>query len=247
MSKIDLIHGDCLVEMQRIPDKSVDGIITSPPYNKGYFNKSHKSNQIWDGFDIKYNSYEDSMSIDEYEIFMLNLFTQFERILKPNGSIFFNHKPIRYDNKIYHPLSFIFKSNKVELYQEIIWDRGNSPNIRNDIFVPCTERIFWLKRIGDKPIINRNGVDKRYITEVWRISPQPTKLHPAPFPYELAYNLVSLLPEKSTILDPFMGIATTGIACVETKRNFIGIELDDNYFKIAEDRVKQTQSQLTLF
>lgn len=246
MSKIELIHGDCLAEMQKIPDKSIDAVITSPPYNKGLFNKCKKSNQIWGGYEIEYNSYNDNMPLLDYEQWMLSLFDEFERVIKPNGSIFFNHKPIRCDNTIYHPLSFILKSKSIELYQEIIWDRTNSPNIRNDIFSPTTERVFWLKRKGDKPIIQRNRIDKQYITEVWRIPAKPNKNHPAPFPLQLAYNCSVILPENSTVLDPFMGIGTTCLACLDTKNNFIGIELDDKYFAIAEKRIKEAQQQLLL-
>jgi site-specific DNA-methyltransferase (adenine-specific) len=66
--------------------------------------------------------------------------------------------------------------------------------------------------------------------------------HPAPFPYQLAHDhIISWSNEGDTVLDPFMGSGTTGVACKNLNRNFIGIELDEKYFEIAKQRIEQTQ------
>jgi site-specific DNA-methyltransferase (adenine-specific) len=66
--------------------------------------------------------------------------------------------------------------------------------------------------------------------------------HPAPFPEALARDhIISWSNPGDTVLDPFMGSGTTGVACVKTKRDFIGIELDEGYFKIAEQRIRDTE------
>lgn len=247
MSFSRLIKGDCIKEMYAMEEKSIDLIITSPPYNKGYFTKCKKSNQIWSSFEIKYNSYNDNLSLEEYEIWMLEFLKCCSRVLKDNGSMFFNHKPIRFQNKIYHPLSFLLKCEELEIYQEIIWDRKSSPNIRNDIFVPCTERVYWLKKKGTKPLFNRNKINKEYIGEVWTIIAKSNKEHPAPFPEQLVQNCILPFEENITVLDPFMGSGTTGIVCAKLKRNFVGIEIDDKYFEVSERRIKETNEQLNLF
>jgi modification methylase len=224
--------------MSELPDKTVDLIITSPPYNKGFFNKCKNSNQIWNGFEINYNTYDDNMSIADYEKWMCDFFNLCSRVLKDNGSLFFNHKPIRYNNKIYHPMEFILKSDTMEVYQEIIWNRKNSPNIRNDIFIPCTERIYWMKRKGDKPKFNRNLLDKQFCGEVWEIIAKKNKLHPAPFPEELVRNcMLPFIDKKIVVMDPFMGCGTTGIVAKELGVDFIGIELDKEYFNISNKRI----------
>ena len=68
--------------------------------------------------------------------------------------------------------------------------------------------------------------------------------HPAQFPEQLAHDhIISWSNENDTILDPFMGSGTTGVACIDLNRDFIGIELDEGYFKIAKDRIQEAQSQ----
>ena len=80
---------------------------------------------------------------------------------------------------------------------------------------------------------------------VWDLSPQRQKgkdSHPAPFPVSLAQDhVISWSDEGDTVLDPFMGSGTTGVACVNTGRRFIGIELDADYFAIAEKRIAEAQ------
>ena len=92
--------------MKEIPNESIDCIITSPPYNKSFFSKQKKTNQIWSGFEIKYSTYSDDMPIEEYENWMIDFINMCLDKLKPNGSLFFNHKPIRHNNQVYFPLNF---------------------------------------------------------------------------------------------------------------------------------------------
>jgi site-specific DNA-methyltransferase (adenine-specific) len=77
---------------------------------------------------------------------------------------------------------------------------------------------------------------------IWNINPQGnTTGHPAPFPYQLAHDhIISWSNESDTVLDPFMGSGTTGVACVNLGRNFIGIELDEQYFALASKRIAET-------
>lgn len=235
---VKLFHGDCLSVMGDIKPKSIDIIVTSPPYNKGFFNKTKKSNQIWGGYDIKYNTYSDNMELKQYEDWMLEFLDKCSYVLKDNGSLFFNHKPIRYSNKIYHPLSFLLKSKNMDIYQEIIWNRKSSPNIRKDILVPCTERIYWMKNKNNKPMFDRSKLESQFIGEVWEIHAKNNKLHPAPFPEQLVKNCILPFSEDSVVLDPFMGSGTTGVVCKKYGRKFIGIEMDEKYFEIAKNRIE---------
>lgn len=234
---------DCLDGLKSLPDESVDLVVTSPPYNKKFFCKQNGSNQIWGKFKIDYVSYSDDMPIDEYERWVISVINLLLQKLKPNGSIFFNHKPIRHDNQIYHPLSLITNS-KARLYQEIVWDRKNSPNIRNDILVPCTERIFWLTK--GKPTVYRDQVSKEFNSEVWNMIAEKQKKHPAPFPVQLVKNCIQLTTKEGAIvLDPFMGSGTTAVAAKELGRNYIGFEISKEYCEIAEERVSKTVCQLS--
>jgi site-specific DNA-methyltransferase (adenine-specific) len=237
-----LFNDDCLKVLPIISENSVDLIITSPPYNKkGLLGKTKLGNQIWKKFNIDYKTYNDDMSEKEYQLWIIEFLNECYRLIKPNGSIFFNHKPRRYKNKCYLPTDFVSKSN-ANLYQMIIWDRKNSPNIRNDILIPSTEHIYWLCK--DKPKVFRNNVDSKYRSEVWTINPERQKEHPAPFPLQLVNNCIQLsTQENDLVLDPFMGSGTTGLVCKNLNRNFIGIELDQNYFNIAKQRIESTTSK----
>lgn len=240
---VTLYNGDCMeVMLHNVDDDSIDTIVTSPPYNKSFFNKTTYNNQIWKGFEIKYASYSDDMPIEEYEKWMIDFIHLCVKKLKPGGSLFFNHKPIRHDNQIYHPIKFILDSG-VNVYQEIVWDRKISPNLRNDVLSPCTERIWWITK--GKPRVYKEEVSDECKTEVWSITPRGGIDHPAPFPIELPLNCINLTTKPGDlVMDPFLGSGTTGEACLALNRNFIGIELDKGYFEKCKEKLNQHQEYL---
>ncbi len=230
---------DCLEGMSELDDNSINCIVTSPPYNKkGLLGKVALGNQIWGKFNIDYNSYGDDMPEEDYQAWMVAFLNECHRVIKPDGSIFFNHKPRRYKNRAYLPTDFI-QHSYANLYQLIIWDRRNSPNIRNDVLVPCTEHIYWLCK--DKPKTFRNALDSSYIGEVWNIPPERQKKHPAPFPEQLVRNCILLATEENDIiLDPFMGSGTTALVSQSLNRKWLGFEIDEKYAKIAKDRINSS-------
>ena len=232
-----LIGRDCIEGMKELEDNSVDCIVTSPPYNKkGLLGKITKGNQIWGKFSIDYNTYGDDMPESDYQAWMVAVLNECYRIIKPDGSIFFNHKPRRYKNRCYLPTDFIQHSD-AELYQLIIWDRRNSPNIRNDILVPCTEHIYWLCK--DKPKVFRNTIPD-YKSEVWVIAPETQGKHPAPFPPQLVRNCINLTTQEGDlVLDPFMGSGTTALVATELNRKWIGFDIDEKYATITNERINQ--------
>jgi modification methylase len=231
-----LVNGDCLSELKKIESNLIDCIVTSPPYNKkGLIGKVKPGNQVWKKFNIDYNSYGDNLSEEDYHQWMIDILNEMYRIIKPDGSIFFNHKPRRHRNKVHLPTDFICKS-KLDVYQLIIWNRLSSPNIRKDVLLPCTEHIYWL--VKGKPKVFKNQIDNKFHSEVWNISPERNSKHPAPFPEKLVENCILLTTEENDlILDPFMGFATTGIVANRYKRDFFGIEIDLEYFEVSKKRL----------
>ena len=233
---LNLIKGDCLELMSQIESDSINTIVTSPPYNKkGLSGKVKTGNQIWKKFNIDYESYDDNLSEDDYANWMIQLLNEMGRIIKPDGSIFFNHKPRRHNNQVFLPTDFISKSN-LRLYQLIIWNRLSSPNIRKDVLLPCTEHIYWLTK--EKPKTFKEQLDKSFQSEVWTISPDKNTKHPAPFPEKLAENCLLLTTqENDLVLDPFLGSGTTAVVSKKLNRSFIGFEIDENYLKISKERL----------
>ena len=236
-----LIQKDCIEGLKELEDNSVNCIVTSPPYNKkGLLGKTKLGNQIWGKFNIDYNTYGDDMPEEEYQSWMVALLNECYRVIKSDGSIFFNHKPRRYKNRSYLPTDFIQHSN-AELYQLIIWDRRNSPNIRNDVLVPCTEHIYWLCK--DKPKVFRDSIQPEYKSEVWVITPERQKKHPAPFPEQLVRNCIQLTTEDGDlVVDPFMGSGTTAVVSQNLNRKWIGFDIDEKYVKITNDRLNEGYS-----
>jgi modification methylase len=224
--------------MRNIPSDTISCIVTSPPYNKkGLIGKVKPGNQVCKKFNIDYDSYGDDLSEKDYSQWMINVLNEMKRIIKPDGSIFFNHKPRRHKNKVHLPTDFISKSD-LDLYQLIIWNRLSSPNIRKDVLLPCTEHIYWLTK--GKPKVLKENIDKKFHSEVWTINPDRNTKHPAPFPQLLVENCVLLTTELNDLcLDPFLGSGTSAIVSKKHGRNFIGIEIDQKY-------MDQTKSLLDL-
>lgn len=235
---LKLILGDSLDELKKIDDESISCIVTSPPYNKkGLIGKVKPGNQVWKKFNIDYNSYGDDLKEDDYKNWMVQILDEMYRVLKKDGSIFFNHKPRRHNNKVYLPTDFISKS-KLDLYQLIIWNRLSSPNIRKDVLLPCTEHIYWLTK--SKPKVFKNNVDKQFHSEVWIINPDKNIQHPAPFPQKLVENCILLSTEENdVVLDPFLGSGTSGIVASRLNRNFIGIEIDEKYMGLSKSLLEE--------
>lgn len=236
MNDVDLILGDCLEEMRKIKTNSIDLIITSPPYNKkGLTGRKKPKNQIWKKFNIDYSLYDDNLPEEEYEKWMVLILDEMFRIIRENGSIFFNHKPRRHQNKVYLPTEFISKS-KLNLYQLIIWNRLSSPNVRKDHLLPTTEHVYWLTK--GKPKVFKENIEKEFQSEVWTISPERGSDHPAPFPQKLVENCILLTTnENDLVMDPFLGSGTSAVVSKRLNRKFIGIEIDEKYLYITKKRI----------
>jgi len=237
---------DCLSALRQLPSDSIDCIVTSPPYNKkglqgkksqnkasnktdSRYKYHEKGNQIWSKFEIDYKVYDDCMPEEEYEAWMVEVINEMVRVIKPAGSIFFNHKPRRHKNRAHLPTNFIDKTDAI-IYQVIIWNRRSSPNIRNDVLVPCVEYIYLLTK--EKPKVFRKSMDPEYKTEVWNITPLRQANHPAPFPPKLVENCINLSTVEGDIgLDPFMGSGTTARAAQNLNREWLGFEIDPSYIE----------------
>ena len=227
--EINKIHNiDCLQGLKNILDSSIDTIITSPPYNKkGLSGKKEIGNQIWKKFNIDYSNYGDDMPEEDYHLWQVDILNECFRVLKNDGSMFYNHKMRRNKNIAINPYDII-KESKFKLYQLIIWNRKNSPNVRNDHLTPTTEYIFWL--VKEKPRVYKNEIPKEFRSEVWEISPQKQNGHPAPFHPLIPEICIKLTTkEGELVLDPFMGSGTTAKKAAELSRNFIGFEIDKTY------------------
>lgn len=244
---IDLRLGDCLIEMKKMPDKSIDLVLTSPPYNCG----------------IKYNKHNDSMDWNDYYSWCGLWIKEVHRVLKDDGRLSLIHyfslgrssnrqAPLMRLNIIAENIGM--KHHAVAVWWDITltkltawgsWLSASAPYISSPfegVLIMYKER--WKKDVKGKSTITKEEF-RESCSGVWKIPTERDRTHPAPFPIKMANRCINLLSyEGMSILDPFMGSGTTGVACKELGRNFIGIEISPEYFKIAENRIKNTQEMM---
>ncbi len=244
---IDLRKGDCLELMKDIPDKSIDDIIADLPYG------------------ITRAKWDIILDLDL-------LWKQYERIIKDNGAIVLfgsqpftttlinsNRKLFRYDlvwDKKMKVGMMNCKRMPLRQHEDIVVFYKKQPTynpqmtkgkMRNKKIAPTKDFEVYGQIT---PIDNFN--DDYYPSSILEFSNanQKAKSHPTQKPVALLeYLIKTYTNEGDLVLDNTMGSGTTGVACVNTNRRFIGIEMDDKYFAIAEKRINDaiTHKQLTLF
>ena len=156
------------------------------------------------------------------------------RVLKPDGSIFYNHKYRIVNHRVISPEEWLGEFN---IRQVIIWNRGSSPVLEPIRFMPIYEQIYWRTKERKTPYFNPKAF---LYKDIWRINPAKNNEHPAPFPDEIVGKCLEAgCPEGGIVLDPFIGSGTTAVVARQLGRKYIGIELNPEYIKLAEDRLKQ--------
>ena len=230
---IDIRNIDCLEGLKSIESNSVDCVVTSPPYNKGT-QAMKTGNQIWKGFKIEYDNYQDNKTDEEYSRWMVEVLNELYRVIKQEGSVFFNHKVVLRDCLGHFP-RWVLES-RLSLYQMIVWNRMCSSNMRSETLYPTYELVFWL--VKGKPKVFKSQA--KHKNDIWNILPDRDNKHPAPFPYELAENCINLVCEQGSnalVVDPFTGSGTTALAANNNGFDFIGFEISPEYIKMANDRI----------
>ncbi|MGN1409039.1 MAG: DNA-methyltransferase [Eubacteriales bacterium] len=230
-----IIHGDCLSVMQKMPSKSIDIIITSPPYNllnsTGNGLKKNTNCGKWKNAAIKhgYNDYSDNMPYDKYIEWQQKCVNEMYRLIKDDGAIFYNNKN-RVQGGVLQDRREILKD--VPVRQIIIWKRCGAINFNAGYFLPTTEQIYL---VCNKDFKLTKGANKW--TDVWEIKQEMKNPHPAPFPEELTDRIIQSTTGQ-IILDPFGGSGTTAVSSIKNNRNFILIEKSEIYCKMSKLRLE---------
>ena len=239
-----IYNESCLVTMGKMEDCSVDVVITSPPYNKaGYegFIRTPSPTDAWSSRNIEYDGQAENDFLVEsiYQEQQIEVLDEIQRILKPNGSCFYNHKVRVAQHKASHPIEWLIKSNLV-FRQQIIWNRKSSPAVSPIRYLPTTELIFWLTKQAIQPNFNRNK-DCLFGGEVWDIVPRKNPNHPAPFPIEIPFNILSCIEnsESLVVYDPYCGTGTVLQAAKLLGMSYIGSEIVKKYCIFAEQQLNQ--------
>ena len=235
MSKIDLYNGDCLEVMKGIPDNSVDLILTDPPYNisrDSCFLRGKNPAKKGDVFLIKHDFGE----WDRKPLDLKILFNEFNRVLKRGGTLL-----IFYDIWKLQDLKTAAENFKFKQPRVCCWVKNNPVPLNSDKnYLSNASEYFVTFVKSGKGVFNSkydNGLYKYPICH----GKERTE-HPTQKPLILISELILKHSNKNdVILDMFMGSGTTGVACKNLNRDFIGVELDEKYFNIAKERIDDTK------
>ena len=248
MLELNQVHqGDCLELMGEIPDGSVDMCLTSPPYNinlRVHYGKYHTSEIKENKSSVKYINYLDNLSMDEYFNFNKRVLTE---CLRVSGVVFYNIQFLTGNKPALFKLIGEFSQ---QIKEFIIWDKVNAePAMGKNILNSQFEVILVLeKNYPQSRQFNIANFKRGCETNLWKIKrgKKPTKIHGAVFPVALASKIIKLFTnEGDTILDPFSGSGTTGVACKRWNRNFILIEKEPEYCDIARRRLDAEDNLFT--
>lgn len=265
---ISLINNDCLIALKNIPDKSIDLVVTDCPYHivsggcskgaygngNGIFTKNKEPSGIFNRRRIGYRKNGGYILEGTKHIGLGGCLDDNDQTTYARQGKLFKHNEIKFSEwlpEVYrvlkdgsHAYIYINARNVKELQTEaekagfkyqniIIWDKGNATP--NRYYLQAYEMILLLRK-GKARNINNMGT--KNLLKVKNII--GNKTHPTEKPVELNKIFIENSSNQGDIvLDPFMGSGSCGVACKETGRNFIGIEIDEKYFNIAKERIEK--------
>lgn len=262
--KTELLYGDCLDLMKDLPDESVDMVLTSPPYDDL---RDYNGSLVW-GPDIWQNviiNIQRVLKDGGVCVWVVNdatkngseTGTSFKQALYAMSIGLKLHDTMIWEKSSFSAVGalqtryapvfeymFIFVKGKLKTFNPI----KDKPNKHAGVTLHGTIR----NKDGSTKEISGKKAGKRIAEfgqrhNVWRINEEKylNKEHPAVFPLALAIDhILSWSNAGDTILDMFMGSGTTGVACVNTNRNFIGMETDFKYFRLAKKRIREAKDAL---
>ncbi len=233
--------------MDELPDDSVHLMVTSPPYNVG-------------------KDYDEDLTLEEYMSLLSSVFAEVYRVLIVGGRACINIANL--GRSPYIPLhSFIIQEMLglgFLMRGELVWDKGASsgsstawgswksatnPVLRDvhEYILIFSKGAFSRKKQKDKESTISRDEFLTFTKSIWSFPTESAKRvgHPAPFPIELPYRLIQLYTfERDIVLDPFIGSGTTSIACLRTKRHYIGYDTSQEYTMQARKRIADELARL---
>ena len=220
---------DCLEGLRALEDESVDLIITSPPYNLG------KSHHTGNNHFKAYTDYDDDMPEELYQKWQVEILNECHRVLKKDGSLWYNHKNRIRNGEQIEPYRWLYKTPFI-IKQEIVWQNG-SQNFDKCRIYPMTERVYWLTKDAKTKLFNAINHHDIFTRAEW----QPVKTKGAfkrAYPEKMVEDIISCFPNSKFILDPFSGSGTTCCVAKRMDKNYIGFELGKEAFEISNERLK---------
>lgn len=238
IGKIDkylILHDDCFSALKKIPDHSIDLILTDPPYNIAQYSTGNIK------FDWRSDINNDLAEWDLKELKPSDLITEFKRILSPKGNIFIfcSYNIIGEYHKVFDP--------EFDTFQFMVWHKKNPvPNFRKTSFLNSCELIIACWNKGHtwnftNQADMHNFIESGICMGNERIKKSDgTNLHPTQKPIKILEKIIKLASnENDIVLDCFNGVGSTGDAALKNGRRYIGIEVDKTYIEATEARMKK--------
>lgn len=228
-----LYHGDCLEVMKTLEDESIDLIFTSPPYNLGNSSGGSFNAKSIGAVDLKdgYEEHTDDLPHEAYVKWQKEVLTECWRLLPETGAIFYNHKPRVQNGTLQLPLEL---NPGLNVRQIVTWYKKSGINYSPTFYLPVSEWII----IFAKPKFRLKNKQISIVGDVWEIPPETKNPHPAPFPVALPKRAIETI-NCETVMDPFSGSGSTGVACIEAGKKYIVIDNSTKYLDISKTRLEQ--------
>ncbi len=228
-----LFHGDCFNEMKKIADKTVDLIITDPPYNLSEYSTGNMN------FSWRKEINNDIAKWDR-DFDPLNLKDEFLRILKPTGNIFAfcSYNLVGRWHQVFDPI--------FDTFQFFVWHKTNPiPKFRKAGFLNSCELIVCMWNKGHNWNFAKQNEMHNFFESPICMGAERIKdpLHPTQKPLKILKHLINIASnQEGVVCDPFMGVGSTGVAAIDLGRKFIGIEIEENYFQAAKNRIIEKEN-----
>lgn len=244
MEGITLLQGDCLELLKDIPDGSVDMVLCDPPYSSGgLFAGDRKASTRTKYCDGDYNGAArfqnfsgDNMDQRSFTEFMRMVLSKCRKKASQESiaAVFVDWRNLPAMTDALQCAGWVWRGI-------VVWDKGTSRNIPGR-FRPDCEYIVWGTN-GPKAVNWDSG--SKALAGCYHIKSVSSgkKNHQTEKPVELLEKLLEICSGSGTVLDCFMGSGSTGVACVNTGRKFIGMELDQGYFEVAKQRIEKAVSE----
>ncbi len=234
--ELTLLQGDCVELLRQVPDASVDLLLTDPPYNLSPYSTGNMRFK-WRA-DINNDLAEWDQHFDPGDIQ-----DEFLRVLKPTGNLFAfcSYNLLGRWHEIFDPL--------FDTFQFFVWHKTNPvPKIRKQGFLNSCELIVCMWNKQHTWNFGRQNEMHNFFESSICMSPERLKepKHPTQKPVGLLKHLIGIASNPGdVVLDPFMGVGSTGVAAHALGRRFIGMELNEEYFDAAGQRIRKAQSEAT--
>ena len=244
---IRLLQGDCLTMLKEVAPASVDLVLCDPPYSSGGTHAGdRKASTTAKYTDLDYDGAAklpafsgDNMDQRSFTAFMRWVCSELRQKTREGGilEIFVDWRNLPAMTDAVQMAGWVWRG-------VLVWDKGTSRNQPGRFRSDC-EFVVWCSN-GDLPIDWKAAKGSKAMPGVYHVPGVPPKqrVHQTEKPVELLRALIQICPRGGTVIDCFMGSGSTGVACVQEGRNFIGIELGDQYFETASRRIQEAQDEL---